>query len=214
MKKILYVVLVTYSLLSCKNIVSDKKNEKNSSLKVATISKSKERINIDLDENIITSEGINIAKLNTELDLCLKNIKKLNSYKINKDVASNWGFDGDSPAFLITKNNENQFVLIPETGGNSNKIIAIIILSKKYKTKEGAAVGEVFKNLITNNSKLKVKYNIITENEYCELDKNINLVFNTKGKEQIGFYEEDITLAVNPINTDVEISSIYIQKTH
>lgn len=215
MKKLFCAIFIIISFSSCNNKVPENKRMKNLTIHDSIITKSKEKENEknNLNDSIITSEGISLAKLNTDLDLCLKNIKKLKSYKIKKDFAFCWGFDSEGPAFLITENNKNQFVLIPETGIKSNRIIAIIILSKKYKTKEGAYVGEVFKNLITNNSKLKVNYNVITENEYCVLEKNIKLVFNTRGKEQIGFYDDDVTLAVNPINTDVEINSIYIQKS-
>ncbi|MBI1838553.1 MAG: hypothetical protein HYR91_14915 [Flavobacteriia bacterium] len=209
MKKLFCIIFIINSILSCNNRVPENKSIKNLSIHDSIITKSKEK---KRNDSIITSEGISLAKLNTDIDLCLKNIKKLKSYKIKKDFACCWGFDSEGPAFLITKNNKNQFVLIPETGKKLNKIISIIILSEKDKTKEGALVGEMLKNLITNNSKLKINYNVITENECCELEKNIILVFNTKGKEQIGFYDDNLTLAVNPIKPDVEIYSINIQK--
>ena len=120
------------------------------------------------------------------------------------DEATNFGFDGGSPAFLYYSGDELVFGLIPKL--DNDTLHCIIAVSRKLQTTNGLNPNSSVRDLIQKYPDLTVQQDLM--NGWEAFEDKINrwyFVFMTDEKTQIGEYPElEVPSKPKRINTKTD----------
>jgi hypothetical protein len=105
------------------------------------------------------------------------------------DKATNFGFDGGSPAYLYYSGDELIFGLIPKL--ETDTLLFIIALHKKLQTTDGLNPNSTVGELLQKYPDLKVQQDLMNSWEFFQDEKNgWDFIFVTDEKTEIGEYPE------------------------
>jgi len=162
--------------------------------------------NFDFEKLEISKGQVGEIKVGMNLNDAEKFLKQLTKKEVE---AYDFGFDGGGKAYLYSLGNEFIIGLVPQI--DSEKIIAIIALSKNLKTINGLNPKSAVAEIQAKYPNIKIKQNLMMEWESIKDDKNNwEFVFMTNENNQIGEYN-DVEAPVKPKRTEIKADWITIK---
>lgn len=162
--------------------------------------------NFDFEKLEISKGQVGEIKVGMNLNDAEKFLKQLTKKEVE---AYDFGFDGGGKAYLYSLGNEFVIGLVPQI--DSEKIIAIIALSKNLKTINGLNPKSAVAEIQVKYPNIKIKQNLMMEWESIKDDKNNwEFVFMTNENNQIGEYN-DVEAPVKPKRTEIKSDWITIK---
>jgi hypothetical protein len=162
--------------------------------------------NFDFEKFGISKGQVGEIKIGMTINDAEKILKQLTKKEVE---AYDFGFDGGGKAYLYSLGNEFVIGLVPQM--DSEKIIAIIALSKNLKTTNGLNPKSTVAEIQTKYPDIKIKQNLMMEWESIKDDKhNWEFVFMTNENNQIGEYN-DMDIPVKPTRTEIKADWITIK---
>lgn len=162
--------------------------------------------NFDFEKLEISKGQVGEIKVGMNLNDAEKFLKQLTKKEVE---AYDFGFDGGGKAYLYSLGNEFVIGLVPQI--DSEKIIAIIALSKNLKTINGLNPKSAVAEIQAKYPNIKIKQNLMMEWESIKDDKNNwEFVFMTNENNQIGEYN-DVEAPVKPKRTEIKSDWITIK---
>ncbi|HEY0669532.1 MAG TPA: hypothetical protein VGD22_15220 [Sphingobacteriaceae bacterium] len=175
-------LLIGLLLIGCNSITNTKNNETTTDL---TIEKQPESP-VDFDKFKILKGQLGSIKIGMTLKEAEQQFTGLTK---KVDEATNFGFDGGSPAYLYYSGDELIFGLIPKL--ETDTLLFIVAVHKKLQTTNGLNPNSTVSDLIQNYPDLTVEQDLMNSGEFYQDEINgWDFVFITDEKTQIGEYAE------------------------